>query len=278
MTRQTGARCTLCGNTIRCGEDAFRTPDFIADDADALWPFSDAVVHRVCFFTWEGRKLFTNRFNRLARGLADAAGAHPFLTAEGDLVRRRSHPMKTVRPRWLALLPLLVAGQVAAQQERPPSVAVAEIPADPRDVGTIDGIMRAFYEVISGPAGEPRQWARDRSLYIPGVRFTTMGMRNGRPVMTVLTHQQYVDQSNAFMVREGFWEEEIHRVTDSFGNVTHVWSTYEIRNGPGGAPRGRGVNSLQLAWDGERWWILSASWDSERGDNPIPSRFLPATR
>ncbi|MGH7730567.1 MAG: hypothetical protein ACRENJ_04875 [Candidatus Eiseniibacteriota bacterium] len=156
------------------------------------------------------------------------------------------------------------------------STAAAQSPS-PRaeDVRTIDGIIRAFYEVISGPAGTPRQWRRDSTLYIPGVRFVAMSMREGRPVASVTDHAGFVARTDRMFVQNGFFEREIHRVTKRFGNVVHVFSTYEFCQTADGPVQGRGVNSIQLFWDGERWWIASAIWDDERPDNPIPAEFLP---
>jgi hypothetical protein len=76
-------------------------------------------------------------------------------------------------------------------------------------------------------------------------------------------------------VRNGFFERELHRVTRRFGNVVHVFSTYEFRATEDGPVQGRCVNSIQLFWDGNRWWIANATWDSERPDNPIPPDLLP---
>ncbi len=37
----------------------------------------------------------------------------------------------------------------------------------PEDVQTLDGIIKAYYEVVSGPAGESADRARDESLHHP---------------------------------------------------------------------------------------------------------------
>jgi hypothetical protein len=130
--------------------------------------------------------------------------------------------------------------------------------------------------VICGPAGQPRQWARDRTLYIPGIRFVSMSVeKDGKPRAEVTTHQEYVDRSDAGMVKNGFYEVEIHRVTKRFGNIAHVFSTYETRRSKESPVSRRGVNSIELFWDGTRWWIASAIWDEERKDNPIPKELLP---
>jgi hypothetical protein len=155
------------------------------------------------------------------------------------------------------------------------SVPVPTVEPRPEDVASIDGIMHAFYDVISGPAGAPRQWSRDRSLYIPDVHFVSMSKNNDRINARVMTHQQFVDGSNEFLVAHGFYEIEIHRVTRRFGNIAHVLSTYESRERLDGPVTDRGVNSLELFWDGKRWWIAAAIRDEERPDNPIPGDLLP---
>lgn len=144
------------------------------------------------------------------------------------------------------------------------------------DVSTIDGIIAAFYEVVSGPAGTPRQWHRDSTLYIPDVHFVAMDMRQGKPVALVMNHGQFVAAYNRAFVDRGFFEREIHRVTTRFGNIVHVFSTYENSITEHGPVQGRGVNSIQLYWDGVRWWIASATWEDERPDNPIPADLLPS--
>ncbi|MBZ5574390.1 MAG: hypothetical protein LAO09_21245 [Acidobacteriia bacterium] len=159
---------------------------------------------------------------------------------------------------------------------KPSHVDVPTIAPHAEDVADIDGMMKAFYEVISGPPAQPRQWSRDRSLYIPEIRFVSMSLnKSGQPVATVMSHQEFVDRTNPQMVKEGFFESEIHRVTERFGNIAHVFSTYESRQKPDGPVTARGINSVELFWDGKRWWIASAIWDDERPDNPIPAKFLP---
>jgi uncharacterized protein (TIGR02246 family) len=155
------------------------------------------------------------------------------------------------------------------------AVTVPKIAADPKDVSTIDGIVKAFYETISGPKGQPRQWGRDRTLYMPTVNYVGMRERDGKIFAGVMTHQQYVNATNESFITEGFHEREINRVVKRSGNIAHVFSTYEFVNDDK-TEKGRGVNSIELYWDGSRWWIAFASWDEERPGSPIPKEFLPA--
>lgn len=141
------------------------------------------------------------------------------------------------------------------------------------DVATLDGIMRAYYEVVSGPAGVPRDWARDRSLHHPDALVTILSVDDqARPTARTMTLAEYHERSGE-VAREPFYEREIHRVVDRFGNIANVWSTYEWRRDEAGPVMGRGINNIQLYHDGDRWWITSWSYDSEREGNPIPPEY-----
>ncbi|MEO7539037.1 MAG: nuclear transport factor 2 family protein [Pyrinomonadaceae bacterium] len=153
------------------------------------------------------------------------------------------------------------------------AIDVPVINADPKDVSTIDGIMKAFYATISGGKGVPRQWARDATLYTPRAYFVGMGEQDGKIRVGMMTKQQYVNGNNASLISEGFWEREINRVVHRFGNLAHVFSVYEYTTETK-PEKVRGVNSLELHWDGTRWWISAVSWDEERPNNPIPKDLL----
>ena len=153
------------------------------------------------------------------------------------------------------------------------AVSVPTVEARTEDVATIDGIVKAFYEVISGGVGQARQWGRDKTLYAPGIRFTSMTVeKDGKPRATIMNHSQYVDSTNEYLITEGFVEHEIGRITRRFGNIAHVFSAYDFTTA--GKTKGRGINSIELYWDGARWWISAVSWDGERADNQIPKEFL----
>jgi hypothetical protein len=175
----------------------------------------------------------------------------------------------------LVSIVLFLLVTVPAFAQAPVHVQVEAVAPRPEDVASIDGVMKAFYEVISGPAGQPRQWARDRSLYIPDVRFVSIEKRkDGTIEARPVTHQEFVDRSDASLVKGGFYESELHRKTEQFGQIAHVFSTYEMRIKKDGPVIGRGINSLELFNDGKRWWVLSVQWDEERPGNAIPKRWL----
>jgi len=149
-------------------------------------------------------------------------------------------------------------------------------PADPKDVATIEDIVHAYYDVINGPAGAPRQWRRDSTLYMPGAMFVSMDEKDGRPVAHPMTPEEYRRSADPGFVKLGFFETEIGSRVERFGNVAQVRSVYETRREQGGRLLGRGINYLLLYWDGTRWWISAAVWDDEREDNMLPSGWVGA--
>jgi len=148
--------------------------------------------------------------------------------------------------------------------------------ADPADVESIDAIIAAVYDVISGPAGQARDWDRWRSLFVEGARLIPVGRApDGSVRHRVMSPEDYVEMSGAALERNGFFEVEVGRVMESFGQIAHLFSTYESRrNADDAEPFARGINSFQLMNDGSRWWVVSIMWDSERPDNPIPERYI----
>lgn len=167
---------------------------------------------------------------------------------------------------------LLLALALSAGALAPPAAAQSPRPAD---VESLDGIVAALYESISGPAGEARDWDRLRSLFLPGARMIPTGPRpEGRHGARILTVEEYVTQVGPNLERVGFREREIARVTERFGGIAHAFSSYEgtVEAEPGRPMRG--INSIQLMNDGERWWVVTIFWDAERPENPLPERYL----
>ena len=78
-----------------------------------------------------------------------------------------------------------------------------------------------------------------------------------------------------WLEENGFYEIEISREVDTFGNVIQVFSTYEsYYSKKDTAPFMRGINSIQLLNDGERFWVVNIYWTNESEKNPIPEQYL----
>jgi hypothetical protein len=192
------------------------------------------------------------------------------------------------------------AASVFAQTPTPspqPTPAAAPAPqttpaANPADVGSIDSIIAALYDVISGPIGKKRDWDRFRSLFIPGARMIPTSPR--RPPGTApdapltgkeeyasraLTPEEYITRASSFLEEHGFFEREIARQTEQYGHIAHAFSTYESRHKMEDAkPFQRGINSIQLMNDGGRWWVVTVFWEGETEKTQLPGKYLKGSR
>jgi hypothetical protein len=175
---------------------------------------------------------------------------------------------------------VLVLAQPAVGQDQWRSTADADLPpARPEDVGSVDAILNAVYDVISGPAGEARDWDRMRSLFLPEARLIPSGQApDGSTRYLIWSIEEYISTAGGQLEANGFFEREAFRIEERFGNIAHVFSTYESFRTEDEMEAGshfvRGINSFQLLYDGERWWVLQIYWQSETPDQPIPDRYL----
>ena len=142
-------------------------------------------------------------------------------------------------------------------------LAPLAFPADHRaDVASIDAIINAYYEVVSGPAGVVPDVGRDRHLHHPE-HWIAIARRvaDGTRVLDVQTLDDYHGE-NPQPREQAFYEWETDRVAQRFGDVAHVWSSYVSARSRGGEPFDHGVNSISLWFDGDRWWIMNWMFDA----------------
>ena len=171
---------------------------------------------------------------------------------------------------------LSCAGTAAARTPAPvAAVQTAPVP-NTADVASADAILAALYSVISGDAGVPRDWNRFRSLFHPSAHLIPIGGPAAGPTTaTFLTPDDYIVRAEPLLMR-GFHEREISRRVETFGHMTHVFSTYDSRRAASDAePFARGIDSIQLFDDGTRWWIVSVYWQGETPRIPLPPAYLP---
>ena len=189
---------------------------------------------------------------------------------------------RCLRAASAALLLTFALGTAGAQQAapRPPAAAqaaqVAMPQARPADVESIDAIMAAVYDVISGPAGQVRDWDRFRSLFVPDARLIPTGKRpDGTRTIRALTVDEYARNIGPQLERGGFFERELGRKVERYGSVVHLMSAYDSkRTLADPAPFARGVNSFQLWNDGTRWYVVTIYWEAETPENRIPAEWI----
>lgn len=176
---------------------------------------------------------------------------------------------RRIVPAFLTLA-LALPGALSAQTYS----ALIQLPGTlAADVGTIDSIVATLYATISGSAGQPRQWDRFLTLFHPNAHMipTRCGPTATKCIAQYMTPTEYRQRADSLLVAIGFVERELARRTDRFGAIAQAYSSYASFRHAETAPFSRGINSIQLFWDGGRWWILSIAWDDERPTSPLPA-------
>lgn len=186
--------------------------------------------------------------------------------------------------RCLPLAFAALCASAAAQPQTPapaPAHPVQTAPAQPAiareaDGASVDSTVAALYEVISGPAGAPRNWNRMRALFAPDARLSMITPQpGGGYALRAMTVEDYISRNMSAFNTNGFYEREIARSTEAFGQLVHVFSTYELLRAPHDTrPFMRGINSIQLYHDGKRWWIANLVWRAEDANLTLPERYL----
>src|SRR5215471_2664583 len=186
-------------------------------------------------------------------------------------------PMK--KSAW-AVAALLLAAISAAQMPR------RREPAPPADAASPEAIIAALYASVSHAPDASPNWERMRNIFLP-VGMLVPPRKPDEAIFTVVDVDGFEERYKKSIAAAkekgtpptGFYEKELSRRTDCFGNVCQIFSTYESKHTESDAkPFVRGINSIQLVRDGQRWWIASVIWDTERTDNPIPPSYLPQAK
>lgn len=144
-------------------------------------------------------------------------------------------------------------------------------------VKTLDSTIETLYAVISGEKGEARNWDLFTYLFAENAQLIPIGMNShGKSAMNYLSPEDYIEMAGDYLLQNGFFEKEIYRVTESYGAMTHMFSTYEsYRSASDEKPFARGINSIQAMFDGDRWYIVNIYWQAETLANPLPAKYLP---
>ena len=145
------------------------------------------------------------------------------------------------------------------------AVSVAQS-ANAADLGAIDQTIRGVYDVISGPPGQKRDFAKMRSLFVPGATMKAIGPKGVRGGSV----EDYITRNAAILEKEGFTERELGRRVELWGNLATAWSSYDGRT-LNGSFHERGINSIQLVKTDGKWLVASILWQEETPENPLPA-------
>ena len=152
------------------------------------------------------------------------------------------------------------------------------------DVASPEAIVVAGYEAIGREPGENYDWERFRSLFVPGGGVMVPNAEQTEGEFKVLTVDEFIAWIDEWTEQtmpigsaddRGFYEEHVHGVTNRYGDIASVMSTYTKRFADSEEIFGRGINAFTVVFAEGRWWIASVAWDEEVGAGPVPEKYLP---
>jgi hypothetical protein len=141
----------------------------------------------------------------------------------------------------------------------------------------LDRTLREMYTIISFSEGGEPDWQGMKKVFHPQARFTRI-TPEGIDYFDLQSFQTMAVEMLDCGVYTAFFEEEIARRAQIFGSLAHVLSAYETKRSPDAAScLARGVNSIQLLWEGSSWRVLSLLWDEATPGKRLDIHQLLAT-
>ena len=158
------------------------------------------------------------------------------------------------------------------------AVSPSRAEADPDDVDSVESIVRAAYEAIQRAPGEDFDWDRFRTLFVPQATLIPNAEQSPGGTFTVYSPESFITTMDSYTTvggpsDRGFAEEGVHLEVHRYGDVAQAFSTYQKHFWGDDRILGRGINSFQLVYHADRWWIASIAWDEENGAGPIPAEY-----
>lgn len=139
---------------------------------------------------------------------------------------------------------------------------------DPEIVKTIEGTVGETYKIITGERGSTRNWEAFRQLFTPDAQMSVLVHDTaGRGQVRTFTLEAFVRNGMKYYESDGFIERPIKTIIHEYNGIANVFQSYYAKEAE---REEEGVNSLQLIFDGERWWITSVLWTSNANGVELP--------
>ncbi|MBC3765583.1 hypothetical protein [Neptunicella marina] len=143
-------------------------------------------------------------------------------------------------------------------------------PTVPKAALKLDSIIPALYGIVSGAAGETKNWQLMSELFAPnGQIVPVFHDKKQQPQIDVLSVEKFVELNKQIFKDINFYETEVSKQIFQVGHMATVLSHYASRDDLNAAPYSQGINSFQLLNDGRRWCVISVTWDSDKGGHAI---------
>lgn len=139
---------------------------------------------------------------------------------------------------------------------------------DTNVVKTIDGTINETYKIITGERGEKRNWEAFRQLFTGDAQLSVLTHDSlGRGILTTYSLEEFVRIGMKYYEKDGFIEYPLKTIINEYNGIANVFQSYYAKENEF---EEEGVNSLQLIFDGKRWWITSILWTSDINGIKLP--------
>ncbi len=158
------------------------------------------------------------------------------------------------------ILFVAVTGKIIAQSEK---------------YQTVEETVNKMLEIISVEVGEEPNWTEYRNLFLPTAQKILLNPKAKNPANRVRSFsvEEFIRYIGPLYGRDGFNEKVLGVTIDEFNGVANVFQSYHAKNLKGTYDK-KGINSYQLVWINNRWWIASTTWATETEESKIPEKYL----
>lgn len=151
--------------------------------------------------------------------------------------------------------------------------AQGKIPADTLAVKTIDGIVKEVLSITAGEKGKVRNWEAFRNLFLPTATFTVLYHGDAFPTPSeTVTLDQFIELMHDSYYDEGYIEYELGKVVNEYNGIANVFQSVYHKDSEN--VEGRGINSYQLLYFNDRWWVANLVWTTDSNGIEVPEKYL----
>ncbi len=141
-------------------------------------------------------------------------------------------------------------------------------------VKSIKGITDKMLDLISVEIGEDVNWDEYRNLFLPrSQKYFIRKGKDGRINVRSMNLEEFIRNVGPLYARDGFEEYSIGLEINEFNGIANVFQSFYCKNLKGTYEK-RGINSFQLIYADDRWWIASTTFSNESEDSPLPEKFI----
>ena len=134
----------------------------------------------------------------------------------------------------------------------------------------------AMLAFITFEKGEEKDWDEYRNLFLPEANKLSFRPKPGDPLSRQVRSsnlEEFVRYNGPSYSKKGFEEYSIGVKVNEFNGIASVFQSFYCKNGDG-SYEARGVNSYQMVFLNNRWWIANTMFINETDEVKLPDELL----